>query len=246
MKTLFSGRILPYQRKKGLKLIEEFFHPKIVKGNGEVQIIGPMPFNKKPPFNLNRPTILVDGGENHNLKLSSRLFSIGDGDSLASNNPAILDFKLNPDKDISDLKAAYEKIQRDHKNFSQFLLLGFSGGDFAHQLCLFLDSLKFLTYATSPQYIQLLSCGSLEQRVIMLSQNYDSPWNVHLKGEFSLINLLPTSSKHVIKIQGKVKYSGQYPLECLSGSQGLHNRATGSFEIENTFPVMLVLGPEIS
>lgn len=190
------------------------------KIDDRVQVIGPMSIDKSQIDNQ-LPSLIVDGGLNHQLALHSML-SIGDGDSIDEPLKNKVDLILERDKSQSDLSHALAILENCEAKSIE--LHGFLAGRKDHEFINYLECLKFLkdredcTLNLNPD-IKCLSKGR---------------FTLKHQGIFSVVIL----ENNLIDISGDVKFPFRGELTPLS-SHGLSNDASGTIVIEVTHPTIM-------
>ncbi len=138
-------------------------------------------------------------------------------------------FKLNPEKDHSDLYACLKKLEEvGHlEKATQLSLYGFIGGRLDHQLAI-LGDISLWLEELEPRlrgHIEVNLFDSLGREVIVIAMNGLKSHHVGTVSIFTLKNIPVT-------LKGDLKYKGEnLPISPLS-SYGLSNEASGTFEVQ--------------
>lgn len=177
-------------------------------------IIGPF-FQGTLP--LSTALVFVDRGAD--LRIDQEGYSVGDGDSAS----VLLDEKLDPKKDFSDLAYVFFHIPKKIKKIS---LLGFLGGRRDHELMNFAEAHRFLRDHPGTQL-------DFENQVIGYSAG---TWGFEVHGAFSLFAF----EKLTLALSGKCEYPVQGVFQELS-SHGLSNVGSGATSLMTNSPVFVFL-----
>ena len=193
----------------------------------KLQVIGPLEFDKSK-VSSSLPTVVIDGGLNHELSLENQL-SIGDGDSAKGEHRIKIDIHLNKEKDYSDLGYLFNLLDETYlKNhlvtLEKLELWGFLGKRRDHEFINILEAYSFLKNRS-----QLVI--SFQEEILCLSKG---DYEFDRRGTFSLISLEGTE----VQIAGSVKYPFKGILKA-SSSHGLSNESQGSFQIKASGPLIL-------
>lgn len=187
--------------------------------HSDITLVGPMLGEQNHQHHqYEEPVIFVDGGARWRpMHLGHTL---GDGDSFSG----LLDTRLDPRKDFSDLAFALNEIGN---LFHRVHLIGFLGGRRDHELFNFGEAHQFLSTRTQPGMV------CFDNRVIALSSGR---WELQLEGLFSLGAL----------VQNRITLWGQCEYHCPAGtllkplsSLGLSNVGHGTVHLECEAPVLL-------
>jgi thiamine pyrophosphokinase len=182
---------------------------------GRIQLVGPL---AQPDTELSEPVIFVDGGAA--LRQNNMGLAVGDGDSY----PGALDYRLDPDKDFSDLAFALSLVE---SRFGEIELHGFLGGRRDHELLNLGEVFHFLNRLTEPARLRM------DDAVDAFSTG---SWQFHRHGLFSLVVFSPA----------RVALSGdcRYPIATGTlirpvSSLGLSNEGHGDIQLESDGPVFI-------
>lgn len=206
-----------------MKIPAEIFNHK------EWTLVGPMGPILANSYLLSLPILSVDGGA-HFCERS--LIWIGDSDSSSSIITADYQIELNPNKDFSDLKAAFDLFPSQMA--FKLHLWGFLGGRQDHHLINLGETYKAIK-------LRMGSIASFydENGKISMMMTSMPIFTFNHHGVFSLISFEPTD----VKLTGHCEYQLITPISIgpLS-SHGLSNRADGEVTLTTDKPILIVLG----
>jgi len=210
-----------------MKIPEEIFDHNIWT------FVGPMGPRLQNSELLSHPIILVDGGAHHCQK---GLIWIGDSDSNQLNVEVDFFIELNPNKDFSDLKAAFDLFPANSS--LELHLWGFLGGRNDHQLINLGESHHFLIQHPQSKIFFYDEFGML--RMIFTS---NGTLNLNHQGIFSLVSLESAE----IQIIGNCDYELTIPTPLLPlSSRGLSNFAHGPVKITTNKPLLVLFEGKFS
>ena len=192
----------------------------------EIVLVGPVGPDIIHPFSV-LPQIAVDGGETF---AHAPFLWVGDGDSLGKRPQTEQTYKLNPQKEMSDLAYTFSLLKKHP--LKKLHLWGFLGNRRDHELFNFGESSLFLE--TREQTEIHYYHGDIHP----IFQFYTKgSWIFDFKGAFSLASLTGA----VVKMQGDIIYPIAHPkkLSPLS-SFGLSNSSQGRFLIEADAPFFII------
>jgi thiamine pyrophosphokinase len=196
-------------------------------------LVGPMGPKLSNSELLSHPIILVDGGAHHCQK---GLIWIGDSDSNQQHVEVDFFIELNPNKDISDLKAAFDLFPT--RSSLEMHLWGFLGGRNDHQLINLGESHHFLNQHPQSKIFFYDEIGML--RMIFASSG---ALNLNHRGIFSLVSLESAE----VQIIGHCDYELSAPtLLAPLSSRGLSNFAHGPIEIRSNKPLLVLFEGKLS
>ncbi|MGE4130940.1 MAG: hypothetical protein AB7F86_04845 [Bdellovibrionales bacterium] len=196
-----------------------------MKSTVTLDLVGPM---WTSPFSVERPVVFVDGGTRWRpAQAGQPTVSVGDGDS--GDQP--LDFKLNPDKDFSDLAFVLGELP---KSVRQLNLYGFLGGRRDHEVAGFGEIHRFLLTRKEEAMARFFDLSGVKVLAAI------GPTEANIQGRFSLM-VMETSE---VRLAGACQYKLDPPriLRPFS-SHGLSNEGTGKVRIASEKPYFLFLNP---
>lgn len=185
-----------------------------------INLIGPLKLYS-PIIDKSIFSIIIDGGQNHNINFPSSL-SLGDQDS--SNN--VVDILLPRDKDYSDYSKALDYIDSQTSIINCY---GLFGGRLDHQLAIIGETCDLLSRQKS-------KFNFYHDKKIKMCILSPGNWKFSQKNEFSLHSL----AAQKIKITGNIKYTlSEYTYIKPLSSHTISNIAYGQFEILCERPLVI-------
>ncbi len=181
-----------------------------------MNLIGPL-YKGKAEFS--DPVIFVDGGAQ--FRKASEGLSVGDGDSYSG----VLDEKLNPNKEYSDLAYVLSSLPA---HFHEVFLLGFIGGRRDHEWANLGEAYAFLHTRHQATKIHF------ESEVTGFSVG---KWQLEINGPFSVLSIEAAQVKLLGDCQYTLKQATK--IEPLS-SHGISNTGEGAITLQTDKPVFIV------
>ncbi len=190
--------------------------PRFFQRAEKINIIGPCSLDLST-LDPSIPTLLIDGGVDHQISLD-KSFSIGDGDSSTK----ALNLTLPKEKDMSDFSYALELLESSKR---ELFIYGMIGERRDHEYINLGEAYRFCNKTDS--------IAKFDKNFIILPKGQHI---FNLFGEFSII----TIDKALITIRGKARYTLDKETELLPlSSHGLSNIGDGEITLKSDTPLII-------
>ncbi len=190
--------------------------PRFIQNAVEINIIGPCSIDSST-LNCSLPTLVIDGGINHQLALEQQ-FSLGDGDSSSDK----LDLTLPTKKDMSDLSYALDQLLDKKRTL---YIYGMIGERKDHEYINIGEAYNFSKRTDS--------IVKFDKNFLILPKGQNI---LNIYGEFSVI----TIDKALITIEGKARYTLDKETELFPlSSLGLSNIGDGEITLKSNSPLII-------